>query len=56
MAYFIDGYFQTKTKKKIKGKWIWVVSRPLPGPFVGRLKDGWLVVIGKADAVRFHKQ
>lgn len=56
MAYFIDDYFQTKTKKKVKGKWVWVVSRPLPKPFLDRLRDIWLIIIGKADAVKFYKQ
>ncbi len=52
MAYFIDGYIKNKTE--IDGKW--VISRPLPGPFLLRLKDAWLVITGQADAVRFYGQ
>ena len=52
MAYLIDGYFQTKTE--IEGKW--VIARPLLGSFISRLKDAWLVLTGKADAVKFHEQ
>jgi hypothetical protein len=40
--------------KLIDGKW--VVARPIPAPFIQRLKDAWLVLIGKADAVKFYKQ
>lgn len=52
MAYFIDSYINQKTE--IDGKW--VISRPLSGPFIIRLKDAWLVLIGKADAVRFYEK
>ncbi len=52
MAYQIDRYEQTKTE--IDGYW-WI-ARPMLPPFVVRLKDAWLVLIGKADAVTFHKQ
>lgn len=52
MAYLIDSYKEAKTE--IDGKW-WI-ARPLSGPFITRLKDVWLVLIGKADAVRFYKQ
>ena len=52
MALLIDSYSQTK--KKIDG--LWWIARPLPPPFVFRLKDAWLVLTGKADAVIFHKQ
>lgn len=52
MAYLIDSY--TNQRKEIDSKW--VISRPLSGPFITRLKDAWLVICGKADAVRFYKQ
>jgi hypothetical protein len=28
----------------------WVPARPLPEPFIYRLKDAWAVLIGRADA------
>ncbi len=52
MANLIDSYSEVQTEKEGK----WVISRPLPGPFIARLKDAWLVLIGKADAVTFYKQ
>lgn len=52
MAYLIDSY--VNQKKEIGGKWY--ISRPLLGPFIARLKDAWLVIAGKADAVTFYKQ
>lgn len=33
------------------GNGVWVEDRPLPGPFVSRLKDAWLVLTGRADAL-----
>lgn len=33
----------------------WQPSRPLPGPFISRLRDAWLVLIGEAEAVEFEK-
>lgn len=51
MAYLIDCL---ETKTEIDGKW--VIARPMPGPFLLRLKDAWLVAKGEADAVRFYGQ
>jgi hypothetical protein len=42
------------TKICINGKW--VIARPLPIPFLWRLKDSLQVILGKADAVKFYKQ
>jgi len=48
----------TETSLAIDGKW--VVARPLP--FFGiygmimRVKDAYVVLTGKADAVKFYKQ
>lgn len=53
MAYLIDDCYM-RTKVEINGRWY--VSRPLLPPFVVRLKDAWLVLTGKADAVTFYKQ
>lgn len=53
MAYLIDNCYMQR-KVEIEG-W-WYVARPLLPPFVIRLKDAWLVLIGKADAVIFYKQ
>ena len=52
MAYFIDDY--KAGQKEVEGKW--VVARTVKGPFLWRIKDAWLVLIGKCDAVRFHGQ
>lgn len=52
MAYFIDDYKDTQTE--VDGKW--VVARTVRGPLLWRLRDAWLVLIGKCDAVRFHGQ
>lgn len=52
MAYQVD--FLTHSTAEIDGKW--VISRPLKGTFLDRLRDAWLVLIGKADAVTFYKQ
>lgn len=52
MAYLIDTYVHTTCE--IDGHW--VISRPLPGTFWDRLRDAWLVLIGKADAVTFYGQ
>ena len=32
---------------------VWVPARPLVGPFICRLKDAWLVLVGKADAFKW---
>lgn len=34
----------------------WVPSRPLPAPFVVRLRAAWLVLSGQADAVVWPPQ
>ena len=34
----------------------WVVSRPVRSCFWRRLKDAWLVLLGRVDAVRFWRQ
>lgn len=52
MAYLIDTYMRTTAE--IDGHW--VIARPLRGPFISRLRDAWLVLIGKADAVTFYGQ
>ena len=31
-------------------------SRPLPGPFVLRLRDSWAVLMGRAEAVIFYPE
>ena len=33
----------------------WHVARPLPGPFLSRLKDAWAVLTARAEAVRFRE-
>jgi hypothetical protein len=48
----IDDLVNTRTC--VNGKW--VIARPLPGPFISRLKDALQVILGKADAVKFYKQ
>ena len=57
MAYLIDDLIHNKKKTKdpihpIND--IWVIARPVPGPFITRLHDAWLVLIGKADAVVYR--
>jgi hypothetical protein len=52
MAYQIDWYAHSKAE--IDG--IWVISRPIVPSLWFRIKDAWLVLIGKADAVTFYKQ
>lgn len=47
-----DDLHQNQTN--IDGKW--VVARPLPQPFIRRLKDAIAVLKGKAEAVSFYKQ
>ncbi len=49
MVYLIDNIIDVRTKI---GK-NWYISRLLSGPSILRLKDAWLVLRGKADAVRF---
>lgn len=44
-----------ESKIHIEGKW--VVARPVKDPRISeRLKDAFLVFIGKAEAVCFYKQ
>jgi len=31
----------------------WVPAKPLPQPFIWRLKDAWAVLLGRAEAVCF---
>lgn len=60
MAYFIDDltHNQAEVVKEVgkENKKVWVVARPMSSPFIQRLKDAWLVLTGKADAVKFHGQ
>lgn len=32
----------------------WISARPLIEPFICRLKDAWMVLIGRYDAVRWE--
>ena len=32
----------------------WVLAKPLPGPFLWRLKDAWKVLCGRCEAVYFN--
>lgn len=34
----------------------WVDSRPISGPFIGRLRDAWMVLKGKAEALVYEDQ
>jgi hypothetical protein len=52
MAYDIDELIHAEAL--IDGKW--VISRPIKGPFISRLKDAIGVLKGKYDAVKFEKQ
>lgn len=31
----------------------WHPARPLPDPFITRVRDAWAVLVGRADAVRW---
>jgi|GEM_PF-5115485 len=42
------------TMINIDGKW--VVAKPLPQPFIRRIRDAIAVLKGKAEAVCFYKQ
>ena len=43
-----------KNQACINGKW--VVAKPLPEPFLWRLKDAWKVLKGEAEAVSFEEE
>lgn len=32
----------------------WVDSRPIRGPFIGRIKEAWMVLVGKAEALVYE--
>lgn len=32
---------------------LWVLSKPVPAPFIVRLRDAWTVLCGRAEAVEF---
>lgn len=34
----------------------WVIARPIPQPFLMRLKDAIQIIKGNAEAVKFYKQ
>lgn len=54
MGYNADEIKHWSCEKFIDGKW--VLSRPLDGPFLWRLKDAWNVLLGKADALYWKDQ
>ena len=40
----------------IDGRDTWVLSRPLSGPFLWRVKAAWEVLRGRADAIKWTGQ
>ena len=54
MAYLVEDFRKDWEEANIDG--LWVLARPVIGPFLWRLRDAWQVLIGKADAVTFYKQ
>jgi hypothetical protein len=40
-----------ETQTEVDGRW--VAARPERGPFLWRIRSAWLVLTGKADAVRW---
>lgn len=53
MSYLIDDLKNMNAVVQSKDDG-WVLSRPIPGPFICRLKDAWMVLIGEYDAVRWN--
>ncbi len=35
---------------------LWVLARPVIGPFWSRVKDAWGVLTGRYDAIKFYRQ
>lgn len=56
MALFIDSLVCNTRSIRIGGCKMDVIARPVLAPFIVRVKDAWLVFVGKADAVKFHEQ
>lgn len=50
----LNAYTMNQNQEEREGKWI--PSRPLPGPFVSRLRDAWKVLWGRAEAVTWSRK
>lgn len=46
---------ETGALREVRGRGVWVEDRPVPGPFVSRLRDAWEVLRGRADALTWPK-
>ena len=54
MAYYLEDLLKTAVSRRIGNRQ--VVARPIPSDDIpSRLRDAWLVLIGKADAVIFEE-
>lgn len=49
-----DAILHGPTTESTTGKF-WTAARPIPGPFIERIRDAWLVLTGRCEAVIFEK-